>query len=240
MPDNFVSFVLFVAFITPGYVWIRLEERARPRPDRSGILEVAELLTIGVLASFAAAAFVGWLGTRVSGLFDVPSWAKAQRPSEYLAAHAINAGSSVLVAVLVANLGVLVAAGSWFGEPGRRVRNWWRQRPGISAGKSAYTPLRIGSSVWFDVLGDLEKNQRRVFLTVVQDDGTVLDGYLRSYVYDAHGEDQDIALQPPLHWRPPGGERAVLSTAHAVVPGRSIRAVYAVLEDLPEHLRGNR
>lgn len=107
MPDNLVGLVLFVAFITPGYLWVRLEERARPRPDRSGLLEVAELLTIGVLASLFAAAFVGWLGARVPGLLDVSSWADAERADEYLAEHWIKAGVSLLGVVLSANVGVL-------------------------------------------------------------------------------------------------------------------------------------
>lgn len=54
IPTTVAGLVLFIALLTPGYVWVRATERRVFRPSRSVVLEVAEIVTFGVIFSGAA------------------------------------------------------------------------------------------------------------------------------------------------------------------------------------------
>lgn len=62
MPSSLTGLVLFAAFVLPGYVWMRVEETRRPRPNRSGLTEAADLVFIGLIATSLAAIIVVWFG----------------------------------------------------------------------------------------------------------------------------------------------------------------------------------
>jgi hypothetical protein len=49
VPSTVIGLVLFAALVVPGYVWIRAVEKLRPRPGRSGLTEVADLVFVGLL-----------------------------------------------------------------------------------------------------------------------------------------------------------------------------------------------
>jgi len=73
VPINFVSIVLFLVFMTPGFTWVRVEERERPRPDRTQLLEAAGSLSIGTIASVLAGAAVAAAGAKLEAFLTLPS-----------------------------------------------------------------------------------------------------------------------------------------------------------------------
>jgi hypothetical protein len=232
VPTTFVGLALFVAFITPGYMWVRVEERARPRPDRSQLLEVAELLVIGAFASLLSAALVAVLGSHLRPLLNTAAWVGASEPSAYLQAHAMRGLASLVLTVLLANGGAHGAASWWFGRTGRsqraRLSAWTRERLGLTAPP----PQRIQTahSPWYDVFGSIDKERHVAVLTVLQDDGAVVTGLLRSYDASAAGDEQDLALQRPIKLQRPGGVLTELRDDFVVLPARTIRAVLITLK----------
>lgn len=69
IPSTVLGLVVFAAALGPGYIFVRIEERRRPRPARSALLETAELIVIGGFVSTMAVAAVAAVATR-SGWLD--------------------------------------------------------------------------------------------------------------------------------------------------------------------------
>ena len=170
MPTTFVGLALFVAFATPGYMWVRVEERARPRPDRSQLLEAAELLTVGAVASLISAAIVATLGSFLRPLLDVAAWARAADPSAYVQAAILSTLTSLLLTVLLANVGASLAAGWWFSSRGRRQRESLRERvrQRLKLGPPSQPRIQTANTPWYDVLGSIDKTTHVAILTVIQ------------------------------------------------------------------------
>nr|MDQ6947331.1 DUF6338 family protein [Actinomycetota bacterium] len=86
IPGGVVGLLLFVVAVAPGYVYLRVAERFETRPDRSQLLEAAELVVIGAVVTTITALVAVILGAVWPGLFvDVSAWAKAGAP--YLRNH---------------------------------------------------------------------------------------------------------------------------------------------------------
>jgi Family of unknown function (DUF6338) len=80
IPSTALGLVIFLAALGPGYIYIRVAERRRPRVERSGLLEAVEL--------------VG----NAAGLVSIAGFARG--PEAYFRAHSvllIGLGASVLV-----------------------------------------------------------------------------------------------------------------------------------------------
>ena len=75
IPSTLLGLLLFAGSIAPGYIYILIAERRRPRPPRSGALEVAELVSVGglcsalgLLAGLAVAKHWDWVDVDVAAL----------------------------------------------------------------------------------------------------------------------------------------------------------------------------
>lgn len=231
-PSTFLGFALFVAFIIPGYMWVRVEERVRPRPDRSQLLEVAELVAVGALASTLAGGVTALLGSPLRPLLNVYRWSNSPDPSAFLQANVLRAVASLLLAVVLANAGTKTVAEWRFSERGElqlaklRSRLRMYRRP---------HRLRIGNTVWYEVLGKVNKETEAALLTVVQDDGTMLTGWISSYDYTARGAEQDLALQQPITWRPPRGPAHDLErVSYVIVPAQTLRSAFIAVVPRPK------
>jgi Family of unknown function (DUF6338) len=107
IPTTAFGVVVVAAALGPGYVFVRVEERRRPRAVRSPLLETAELLLIGGLASTAAfsgvaalAASAGWIDEHKLAL---------QR-SAYVLEHLSLFAGLLLLALVISYLATWVAA----------------------------------------------------------------------------------------------------------------------------------
>jgi uncharacterized protein DUF6338 len=58
IPDSALGLLVVAAGLGPGYLFVRIAERRNPRPARSALLEIAELVTVGGVCT-AIALFVG-------------------------------------------------------------------------------------------------------------------------------------------------------------------------------------
>lgn len=228
MPDTFIGLALFVLFIAPGHIWVRMEERWRPRQERSGLSEAAELVTTGGIFSLLAGACVIWLGQGVDWSLSITEMLQRPSPRAYALAHVGAATVAALVLVLLSHLFALLAARLWFDKPGA----WIRQRIG-RAGR-----LRVGHTVWFDLFGSVDKQQERVPVTVGLNDGAIFDGFLLDYVPDAAVDDQVLALQGPIFASIGGAERIRTQAEFGLILGSNIRWVLGRVEPLPNSLTG--
>lgn len=235
VPTNFVGLALFVVFITPGYLWVRIEERSRPRPDRSPLLELAELLMVGAVASLVAAVLVAELGSRVKSLLDVGDWIGASDRGGVLRAHLAPAMNSLLLAVLIAHGATHSVATWWFSQSGtaQRVRfhRWLRRQ--VRMKPPAPPRIQAAHTPWFDVFGSVDKTKELAVLTVVQEDGEVLTGLLRSYDVTAPAGGQDLALQAPLTYQRPGEQARPALAHYAMIPGGVIKRVFVEVKPRP-------
>jgi len=60
IPDSLVGLVLFAASLGSGYVYVCVAELRQPRQERSQLVEAAELVFIGAIASSLAALLVAF------------------------------------------------------------------------------------------------------------------------------------------------------------------------------------
>lgn len=201
IPGSFVGLLLFVLAVAPGWLWIRVAERRQVRPDRSALLETAELVATGVVFTTIAAIAVVVVGTGVGWLPDLREVTAVG--STFVHDEPYRSGLTV-----VAVLGLSLAGA--FGA----ARFVYRGR------EASLVPA---GSVWRDVFGEGGEG-RPIFVSTTLVDGRVVDGYLYSYSTDADGGDRDLGLQAPIYvWsgEPPErvrvpAHRAVLRAEHMV------------------------
>lgn len=70
MPNTLFGVLVFVAALGPGFVYVQIAERARPRQSRSAIGESVELVVIGAMATTFSSLLVFGLGD-ATGLLAV-------------------------------------------------------------------------------------------------------------------------------------------------------------------------
>ena len=99
IPDTTVGLVVFLAALGPGYVYIRIAEKRRPRPERSGLLEAVELIVIGAAASTVALLVTVWLADVVGA---INAHALASQLTPYFHRNTLAVVGLVLVVLVVA------------------------------------------------------------------------------------------------------------------------------------------
>jgi len=173
IPDSLAGLLLFAASIGPGYVYIRVAERRRPRAERSQLLEAAELLVLGALITTVVAMLVVSVAQQV-GLVDV---ATVHREGlDYLLLHPVRG-----FATLGAIFGLSYLGGGLVG---------WVAHLGEQASQQPGT-------VWRDVFGQ-KKETNDAWATVELRDGRFLQGQVVSYTLDVSSEPRELALAAPL------------------------------------------
>lgn len=133
--NSLAGFAFFVAGLGPGYLFIRVAEKHKPRPGRSTLFEAVEMVVVGAVASLLSIAAVLALAD-VTSFID--SRALALSPGTYLLTNAWR--SLVVLATLLA----LAYGGTWvvacriYGgdgavDPGGS--SWWEAFRRASAGR---------------------------------------------------------------------------------------------------------
>jgi Family of unknown function (DUF6338) len=222
IPSTLLGLVVLAASIGPGYVWVRVAETRVPRGPRTQLLEVAELIIIGGLASTLS--FL-----RVFSFAGVTTWidtdALATQGTDYAIRHPGRALSVVLVGLVVAYLGAFAVA------------RWgvYRKYPSI---------ITLGRSAWQTMLGPRGANaDRGVYATVDLREGTTIAGWVYQVTTDeVPPAERDLVLLAtrwkPLKIRPPHADRFVDSQDRAIiVNGADVLAISASFYSLEEPRR---
>ncbi len=87
IPSTVVGLAIFTATLGPGYIFVRVEERRRPRIARTPLLEIAELLFIGTFSS-GLATVVPLVALERLHRLDVAQL--KTHPTKYLLAHPLS------------------------------------------------------------------------------------------------------------------------------------------------------
>jgi hypothetical protein len=197
IPSTLLGLIVLAASIGPGYVWVQVAESRTPRSPRTQVLEVAELIIVGGLAStlaflvvFSFASAVSWIDTG----------ALADDGTAYVLKHPARGLGVVFVGLALAYVGAYFAA-----------RSFYRGRPAI---------ITHGYSAWHRVLGT-GADDRAVYATVDLRDGTTVAGWVYLYTVDEVPlPERDLVLVATLgkrlKVRPPGSNAFVESPDGAI------------------------
>jgi Family of unknown function (DUF6338) len=187
----------------PGYAWVRVSERRRPRPDRSALLELAELVSVGAFSS-ALALLAGLLIAKATAWIDLRAFAR--QGTKYVLVHP-ERGLTFLLLVLVASY-----VGTYL----------------VALAALRHLPAAVShASVWYEALGDAGAT-RRVRATVELRDGRAIRGNVASFDFgaDQPPETKNIQLVQPLNVRAIRSTQwEVLYDECVVVPGNDIGVI---------------
>ena len=187
IPGTLAGLLVFAASIGPGYVWVRIEEKRRPRPERTPLLEAAELFFVGATASTVAFLTVLVAGDRLDVL-DPDRL--AQDGVSYLLREPERGLGSVALALLLAYGGTAIVA---------RIR-FRNQLPTIQLGGSAWhTILNPSGSV--STPRD-PRIDRLAYITVGLKSGIAVAGWPYVYTVEpSQSVDRELVLANPIHVR---------------------------------------
>jgi hypothetical protein len=177
------SLVLFAAAIVPGFIFVKVAERRVPRPERSQLLEAAEVVFVSVFTtSVAALAVLAFSNERdfldkrrLTGDFGT-----------YLLDEPVEVFGAFVGLLL---LSVLLAFGI------AQVR-YLRVRPSISQG-----------TMWWEALGRWKKTHY-AYATVERTDGWIFAGQVLAYSMEPEIENRELVLRKPIHANVPMVRRA--------------------------------
>jgi len=198
LPASAVAAILVISLI-PGWLFLRLSEKARRPRHQSDLQEVLELVAMGVLTTGLAVALVAAL--RPAGLLSLDIPPADARGLRELAASVV--GTVLLALGLAAVFGVIVAKTS----------------PAPTAS--------LVTSVWWDVLGaENVPAGRAPFVMVTLTDGRTVEGILSTYTWQSESSHyRDIALRAPIRY--PAGENLSLKTSYdfLIIAGTDIEQI---------------
>jgi len=172
IPNTVLGLVVLAAALGPGYVFVRVEERRRPRPTRSALLETAELVVIGGFASTLAFGFVAAVAAH-SGWLDEKALAK--NSTQYLLAHASRVTALVVVGLAMSYVATWLFARAFF-----------RHRPANIEAISAWDRLlRARTGVM-------------PYVTASLDDGLAIAGDVEAYtVGERPADERELIIANP-------------------------------------------
>jgi hypothetical protein len=196
IPTSLLAVVVFAASIGPGYVWVSVAETRTPRRRRTQLLELAELVIVGGLASTLAflvvasiTSWAGWLDTE----------ALASDGTSYLLRNPTTALGITFAGLGLAYLGAYLIA---------RLR--YRGKPPI---------IEHGYSAWHRMLG--HEAGRSAYATVDLRDGTTIAGWVYLCTVDeVPPAERDLVLMAaskPIKIREPGADTFFDSPDRAVL-----------------------
>lgn len=157
IPGTVLGLLLFAASLGPGYTYLRLAETREPRQERSQLVEAAELVLVGAIAS-AFASLIVVASAEATGLADIDRLATA--PRTYTVDSPLRVLALLVAATLRANGGAAIAA--------------------IIAHRGAEATIKPGYSAWHFVLAD-EVGVHRKYATVEMRDGRSVAGWVAAY-----------------------------------------------------------
>ena len=175
IPTTLLGVVLLIAGLAPGYVYVRTSERRAPRIDRSRLLEVAEVLGVGLMLTGLSSVVVSFVGrTAPTAFVDIRDWIAGG--NSYLRDHPYEVTASVGLALA----GSLLAS--------------WSLARLVHRGAAA--SLRPELSIWHQIFGPNPDTPK--FVHARLRDGSVVEGFAFAYTFNRELVDREIALQKPM------------------------------------------
>jgi hypothetical protein len=206
LSGTYVGLLLFVAGVCPGYWWVSVVEGRKPRRERTQLLEAAELLSIGALAT-TVVTLVTLLIANKTGVIDTHRLFADSKT--YIRSHPIAVVSALLVTLLIANTGTWCVAHLAYRGKGQIVHETALYRLFMHAPAAS-----------------------RAYVTVERRDGSAVAGWFHMCSAEpCPPDEQELALarvgESKLKVRMPGRSTFVDMDDHCVLlPGSSIRGVY--------------
>jgi hypothetical protein len=213
VPDSLVGLALFIALLTPGFVYLETRERRHPGVEYSTLRETSLVVVTSVVSLAIASALAGLIRALwPDHTPDVGAYVRdggAYFKDHYAQATLWSFGV-IAVACVVARLWAVPPA--FLGRIGP-IKPWIRERRGSGV---------IGQMSGWGAAFDVHRDERKV-LEVVLTDGTSLFGTLGSRSTQiAETMDRDLVLTAPImvrestakDWTPlDGGGTIVVSAA---------------------------
>jgi hypothetical protein len=200
IPNNLLGLAVFAAGLGPGFVFVLVTERRRPRHDRSTLLEAAELVSVGAIASTISLLAI-IVGADLTGWLDLD--AAAADWEDYL----LDEPWRLLLAFLA-----FILLGLGIG---------WALARLLTLGSSK--SIEPGHSVWYQVFD--KRGTSRVRVTAELRDGRRVNGFLLAYTISSPNPDErQIALHEPL-WvqRPHDAEPLLIADRVLILQASDVR-----------------
>lgn len=192
IPNSVFGLVVIATILGPGYVFLRIAEQRNPRPDRSALLEVTELVTVGGVSTAISAT----LGLLVAHWLGMNLHALAKHGTDYALTH-LSSVAALLFAVLIGSF-ILAATSS------------------LAVHRNLPSSIHLHSA-WHEVLRR-QKGGKSPYATVELRDGRVVAGPVAFYtVEEAPPECRDIVLLRPIRAAPKVGQDFVEVNDHRLV-----------------------
>lgn len=183
LPGTLLGFVLFIASLGPGYVYVRVAERHDPRPERSQLAEAVEMAIFGAVATTMSAAVILMISGS-TGLLDLS--ALVERPRAYLIAEPMR-----VLATLLATGGASYAL-AW--------------TVGVIRHREEQAVVHPGRTMWLEMLWHAKPSQAHSTIATVElRDGRTVVGMVGGFTAQ-DSEQRELALQAPLAARSGTGE----------------------------------
>lgn len=201
MPTTISSIFVFVAFLTPGFVYLTRTETRLPGRRYSPLRETATVLSASLVTNSIVLALFAVVRSMWPTITpDVGAVVRA--PGTYLQEHYAHLAlwSGLLLAAAVGIAAVLAVPPGWSREIASRIKVW----PGpiveaFIANRRSRSPIRPESG-WVTAFS--EHQDRMVFLGLRLKDGTYLDGPLRYFSSQMEESGtRDIQLGRPVRIR---------------------------------------
>lgn len=225
MPSNFIGLVLFVVFLTPGYVYLVRKRKLSPAPiEDSQIVELVGLVSISVISNAVTVGLLlvaRWLSPEHTP--DLNSF--AVDTADYYSARPGYVGAWALI-MLTASCAVAL---------GLAHRSWALPLIRLAS------PLIVDASTWYHVFEHPPtpadpKMQAYPYLTCRLHDGTTVWGRLAWYNTDVdETPDRDLALAAPIHIRDAQGEAVQVGSEDTLVlSARDMKVMQITWVDEPK------
>jgi Family of unknown function (DUF6338) len=178
-PPVTVTALLVVLALVPGWVYLRLVERLRPRSTGTPLNQLLEVVAVGGITTGLSAFLVAvlphpWLPF----LLDVGAW--AERGPDYLRVHWRSAAGSV---ALIFGLATMIAVGLYL------------------ARARSKEPEFVSHDNWVQSLG-VRPPDKAVWVGLeLEEDGSLVEGQLYSYSLDDDPTKRNITLTKPIRFR---------------------------------------
>jgi len=180
IPNSILGVALVAAALGPGYVYVRLVRKKKPRGSQSQVAELVEMLVIGALASVASAGVVLSLA-KASGFLDVDALAKDF--NSYLLTEPARSFTCLIAFYALAYLAA------------------WTVATLQHRGESDFRP---DGSVWYQAFANGCPSDSIPFLTVELNDGRWIAGAYKKATVE-RDENRELCLQRPLGTAEVGG-----------------------------------
>lgn len=205
LPSTLLGLLLFLASVSPGYIYLRTYERRSFRDARTGLREVAEIVTVGALATTVASFVMLTVGQLTTAFLPLSGLLEGSR---YLREHPWQ---------------VIASAGSVLGLSLQGCALVGSKLGGRAGGPTARTTM---GTVWGSALRQpVGFGERRPFATIETTNDTHIDGFILSVSHAIDPAQREIALRAPIGLSLPGGVQQRLDAHIVIVPGTMIRTV---------------